>query len=226
MVADTPAVAAVLHGADGVLAGLAPGTLVIDMGTTAITPSRAFAAEVEAAGGAYVDAPVSGGEVGAREATLTIMAGGTDEAVGRAMPLFRALGRTITHVGGVGAGQVAKAANQVIVGLTIGAVAEAMALARRAGVEPARLREALMGGFAASRVLDLHGQRMADKAFAPGGKATTQHKDLTQAPDLAAELGLDLPATALNRALYDKLIAAGDGGLDHSALIRVIDDWS
>lgn len=225
MVADTAAVEAVLHGPDGVLAGLTPGTLVIDMGTTAVTPTRAFAAAVEAAGGAYVDAPVSGGEIGAREATLTIMAGGSDAALARALPLFQVLGRTITHVGGCGAGQVAKAANQVIVGLTIGAVAEAMALARRAGVEPARLREALMGGFAASRVLDLHGQRMADKAFQPGGKATTQHKDLTQALDLAADLGLDLPATALNRALYDQLIAAGDGGLDHSALVRVIDDW-
>lgn len=222
MVADTDAVAAVLHGPDGVLAGLSPDSLVIDMGTTAVSATRRFAAEVAEHGAAYVDAPVSGGEQGAIDGTLTIMAGGSDAAFGRALSVFTVLGRTISRVGGVGAGQVAKAANQVIVGLTIGAVAEAVVLAERAGVEADRLREALMGGFASSRVLDLHGRRMADRAFRPGGKVTTQRKDLDQALQLAAELGVELPATRLCRDLYDRLIAAGDGGLDHSALYRLI----
>src|SRR5690606_2656207 len=135
----------------------------------------------------YVDAPVSGGQVGAEAATLTIMAGGTDAAFARALPVLEALGKTITHVGSVGAGQVAKAANQVIVGLTIGAVAEAMALAHRAGVAPDRLRQALLGGFASSPILDLHGDRMARHAFTPGARSTTQRKDLDQALQLAAE---------------------------------------
>lgn len=223
MVADTPAVDAVLNGADGVLKGLRPGSLVIDMGTTAVAATRRFAALVEARGSAWVDAPVSGGEVGAREGTLTIMAGGHPEAFARAEPLFRVLGRNITRVGDIGAGQVAKTANQVIVGITIEAVAEALALARRAGVEPLALRQALLGGFAASRVLDLHGRRMAEGDFTPGGKATTQRKDLTQALELAADLGMSLPATRLTRDLYDRLIAAGHGSLDHSALIKLLE---
>lgn len=218
MVADTAAVGAVLDGPDGILAGLRPGCLIIDMGTTAVSPTRAFAARVNDAGATWVDAPVSGGEVGARDATLTIMAGGSTADISRAMPVLQVLGRHITHVGTVGSGQVAKAANQMIVGLTIGAVSEAMALAKAAGVEPARLREALMGGFAASRILDLHGQRMADNAFTPGGKATTQRKDLDQALQLAGEVGLEIPSTHLCRDLYDKLIAEGHGDLDHSAL--------
>lgn len=221
MLSDTPAVEAVLFGPDGLAEGLRPGGLVIDMGTTAPMATRRFAARIAEAGCDYVDAPVSGGQVGAEAAALTIMAGGSEAAFARALPLLRALGRTITHVGAVGAGQVAKAANQIIVGLTIGAVAEAMALAGRAGVAPERLREALMGGFAASRILDLHGDRMARHAFAPGAKATTQRKDLDQALQLAGELGLDLPATALCRDLYDRLIARGDGALDHAALVRV-----
>lgn len=226
MVADTPAVAAVLEGSDGVVAGLAtnPGALVIDMGTTQPLETKRFAALVEDAGGLWLDAPVSGGALGAREATLTIMAGGSDAAFAAAEPLLRVLGRTVTHMGGIGAGQVTKAANQVIVGLTIGAVAEAFTLARHAGVDPAKLRSALLGGFADSRVLDLHGRRMVEGDFAPGGKAATQRKDMTQALDLAAALGIDMPATALNKTLYDRLCdGRGEGDLDHSALIRVID---
>ncbi len=224
MVADTPAVEKVLLGPEppGVIDGLEAGSLVIDMGTTAVTATRRFSARVEASGADYVDAPVSGGEVGARDGTLAIMAGGKDEAFARARPILEVLGRHVTHVGGTGAGQVAKAANQIIVGLTIGAVAEALALARKAGVDPARVREALSGGFADSRILELHGQRMIEGDFKPGGKVTTQHKDMAQALDLAREVGLALPATELTRSLYARLIDEGYGGLDHSALIKAL----
>ncbi|MGC2856091.1 NAD(P)-dependent oxidoreductase [Novispirillum sp. DQ9] len=218
MLADTPAVESVL--AD-LLPALRPGTVVIDMGTTAPQATLAFAAKAAERGGRWVDAPVSGGEVGAREATLTIMAGGEAADFARAAPLFRAMGRTVTHVGATGAGQVAKAANQVIVGVTIAAVAEALALARRAGVDPLVLRDTLLGGFAASRVLDLHGRRMATGELAPGARSTTQRKDLAQALALADDLGLDMPVTRLTRDLYDRLIAQGDGDLDHAALIRL-----
>jgi len=226
MLTDTPAVEIVLSGPGGVLESLAPGALVIDMGTTSVVATRAMAALVEAAGADYVDAPVSGGQVGAEAGTLTIMAGGTDDAFARARPLFEALGSRITHVGAVGAGQVAKAANQVIVALTIGAVSEALVLARAAGVDPAKVREAIRGGFAESRILELHGERMVTGDFTPGGRATVQLKDVRQALDLAAELGVALPALETNRDLYERLIDAGLGGLDHSGLIKAIDpDW-
>lgn len=221
MVADTPAVENVLTGPDGVLSTLRPDTLLIDMGTTAVPATRRLAALVEEKGALYVDAPVSGGTIGAEAGTLTIMAGGSEQAFALARPVLGLLGERITHVGATGAGQVAKAANQVIVGLNIGAVAEALALARAAGVDPARVRAALRGGFADSRILEVHGQRMLDNNFAPGGKCTTQRKDMHQALELAAELGLEMPATALSRDLYDRLIDAGDGDLDHAALFRL-----
>ena len=223
MATDTPAVEQIVSGNDGIASGIAPDALVIDMGTTAVAATRALAKTIEARGAHYVDAPVSGGEIGAKAGTLTIMAGGSEAAVARAMPYFQVMGASTTRVGDVGAGQIAKAANQVIVGLTIGAVAEALALAKRAGADPAKVREALQGGFAASRILEVHGQRMIDGAFTPGGKATTQRKDLQQALDLASSIGLDLPATALTRDLYDRLIATGGGDLDHSGLYTVID---
>jgi 3-hydroxyisobutyrate dehydrogenase-like beta-hydroxyacid dehydrogenase len=223
MLADTAAVRDVLLGDHGVVAGLGGDSLVVDMGTTAVPDTREFGDAVRARGAEYVDAPVSGGVIGAENGTLTIMAGGTEAAIDRAMPVFRVLGSSVTRVGDVGAGQVAKAANQVIVGLTIGAVAEALTLARRAGVDPARVREALSGGFASSRILEVHGQRMIEGKFAPGGRCTTQRKDLQQALDLARSLSLELPATRLCRDLYDRLIAAGDGDLDHSALVRVLE---
>ncbi len=223
MVSDTPAVEKVLTAPDGIIAGVKPGALVIDMGTTAVQATRKLAGEVRKKGAEYIDAPVSGGVLGAEAATLAIMAGGLDIAVARAMPLFEVLGKNITHVGEVGAGQVAKAANQVIVGLTIGAVAEALTLAKRSGVDPAKVRKALQGGFAASRILEVHGERMVKGTFEPGGKAVIQRKDLSQALDLAQSVGLKLPATALNMALYDRLIESGGGELDHSALVKVID---
>ena len=224
MATDTPAVERIVDAEDGIASGIAPDGLVVDMGTTAVAATRELAKTIEGRGALYVDAPVSGGEIGAKSGTLTIMAGGSQEAIARAMPFFGVMGARTTHVGDVGAGQIAKAANQVIVGLTIGAVAEALALARRAGADPAKVREALQGGFAASRILEVHGQRMIDGAFTPGGKATTQRKDLQQALDLAASIDLELPATALTRDLYDRLIAAGGGGLDHSGLYTVIDN--
>jgi 3-hydroxyisobutyrate dehydrogenase-like beta-hydroxyacid dehydrogenase len=221
MLTDTPAVEAV---AEGLIAAARPGLTIIDMGTTAVAATHALGARLAERGGHWVDAPVSGGQGGAREATLSIMVGGAAEAIARVLPILQTLGRRITAVGGPGAGQVAKAANQVIVGLTIGAVAEALSLARAAGVDPARVREALTGGFADSRVLDLHGQRMIDGAFDPGGRATVQRKDMAQALDLAEQVGLRLPATALSRDLYDQLIARGLGGLDHSGLYRLYED--
>jgi len=223
MLTDTPAVEQVLAGDRGVLAGIRQGALIIDMGTTSVPTTRDLAARAASRGVGYVDAPVSGGVVGAGAGTLAIMAGATEQDFTRALPLLKILGAAITHVGDVGAGQVAKAANQVIVGLTIGAVAEALSLARRAGVDPARVREAIAGGFAASRVLDAHGLRMIEGNFEPGARCTTQHKDMSQALALAAELGLTLPATALNRALYQKMMDAGFGELDHSALVKAIE---
>ena len=223
MLADTPAVEAVLLGENGVIEGVHENSLIIDMGTTLALESKRFAETVAQRGGQMVDAPVSGGEIGAVDGDLTIMAGGDDGAMKRAQPLFDVMGAKTTHVGPVGSGQVAKAANQVIVGLTIGAVSEALALAKHMGVDPARVREALQGGFADSRILEVHGKRMIDGTFKPGGKCTTQRKDMDQALTLAAGINLDLPATALSRDLYDAAIEKGLGDLDHSGLFKLID---
>ncbi|WP_245986337.1 NAD(P)-dependent oxidoreductase [Azospirillum thermophilum] len=218
MLSDTVAVETV---ADALLPVLRPGHLVIDMGTTAVAATRALAGKVRAAGADWLDAPVSGGTVAAEAAGLTIMAGGREESFARALPLFQAMGRRITLVGGSGAGQVAKCANQVIVALTIGAVAEALALARAAGVDPARVRDAIRGGFAESRILELHGGRMVTGDFTPGGRVTTQVKDLRQAEALAGESGIELPTLGLTTELFEMLVERGDGGLDHSALYRL-----
>jgi len=223
MVSDTAAVDTVLFGADGVLSTLKSGTLVIDMGTTAVPATRGFAARIEEKGGFYVDAPVSGGTIGAESGNLTIMAGGAEEVFRQALPILEILGERITHVGATGAGQVAKAANQVIVGLNIGAAAEALALAKAAGVDPGKVREALKGGFADSRILEVHGQRMVDNEFVPGAYCTIQRKDMHQALELAASLDVDMPATSLSRDLYDRLIAAGGANLDHAALFTLFD---
>ena len=218
MLSDTDALGMVIFGENGLLDKLKEGSLVIDMGTSAVTKTREFAAKFKEVGVNYIDAPVSGGEHGAVNASLVIMAGGSDTSITKAKPLFNVLGSSLVHIGDVGAGQITKAANQIIVGLNIGAVAEALTLAKQAGADLAKVREALMGGFAASRVLELHGQRMIDEIFEPGGKITTQHKDLSQALELAAEYEQSLPATDLNRSLYSNLINDGKGDLDHSAL--------
>ncbi|MEJ2057514.1 MAG: NAD(P)-dependent oxidoreductase [Desulfofustis sp.] len=223
MVADTQAVESVLCGENGLLEQIRDGALVIDMGTTSVLKTRGFSEMVAEKGGLYVDAPVSGGTIGAESGSLTIMAGGTREGFEKALPILEILGERITHVGDPGAGQVAKAANQVIVGLNIGAVAEALALAKAAGVDPARVRQALQGGFADSRILEVHGQRMVDGDYRLGARSTTQRKDMHQAIEFGAALGLDLPATSLSRDLYDRLIERGGADLDHSALFTLLD---
>lgn len=223
MVADTAAVESVLLGEDGVIHSLKNGSLVIDMGTTSVVETRRFAGLIAEKGGLYVDAPVSGGTIGAESCSLTIMAGCSNESFERALPILQILGDRITHVGDSGAGQVAKAANQVIVGLNIGAAAEALALAKAAGVDPARVRQALQGGFADSRILEVHGKRMVDGDYSLGARCTTQRKDMHQAIEFAATLGLDMPATSLSRELYDRLIEKGGADLDHSALFTLLD---
>lgn len=223
MVADTAAVESVLTGKDSVMDGLQDNALVIDMGTTSVPQTRHYAELIKQKHGEYVDAPVSGGTIGAESGELTIMVGGSQSAFARALPILEALGKRITHVGSTGAGQVAKAANQVIVGLNIGAVAEAFALAKAAGVEPAKVREALQGGFADSRILEVHGKRMVDGTYTPGARCTTQRKDMHQAVEFAASLGLEMPATALSRELYDRLIAQGGADLDHAALFTLLE---
>lgn len=223
MVADTPAVQSVLLGDNGLIHSLQKNSLVIDMGTTSVPATYHFGEMVEKKHGHYVDAPVSGGTIGAESGNLTIMAGGTETAFAKALPILKVLGDHITHVGATGAGQVAKAANQVIVGLNIGAVAEAFALAKAAGVQPAKVREALQGGFADSRILEVHGKRMVDADYTPGARSTTQRKDMHQAVEFAASLGLDMPATTLSRTLYDQLIEQGGSDLDHAALFKLLD---
>ena len=223
MLTDTPAVKEVITGKNGIIYAAGPETLVMDMSTTAVPVTKEMASCIKEKGAAYVDAPVSGGTVGAEKGELSIMVGGDAVAVNCAMPVLEILGQRITHIGSVGAGQVAKAANQVIVGLTIGAVAEALTLVKRAGVDPSMVRQALGGGFANSKVLDVHGNRMIKNSFTPGARATVQRKDFDQALELAADLGVELPATSLGRDLYDKLIESGHGELDHAALIKVID---
>ena len=224
-VADTNALENVLLGEDGIVDGMEEGTIVIDMGTTAIDATRRFAEAVEDAGGSWIDAPVSGGTHGAETGTLSIMVGADAEDFDRVRRVFDVLGARVTHVGDVGAGQIAKAANQMIVGITIGAVAEAFSMADEAGVDIAKMRSALTGGFADSAILQKHGERMIERNFEPGGKVVTQRKDLYQALEFSeGELGLELPFSRLALELYDELIGMGDGDLDHSALIKVYEE--
>ncbi|WP_062016061.1 2-hydroxy-3-oxopropionate reductase [Aureimonas sp. AU4] len=222
MLPDTPDVETVLFGGNGVASALRPGALVVDMSSISPIATKGFAERIEAGGGVYVDAPVSGGEVGARNAALTIMAGGSEAGFARARPLFEQMGKTITHVGGVGDGQTAKVANQIIVGLNIAAVAEALTFARAAGADPAKVREALMGGFAASRVLELHGERMIRETFDPGFRIRLHRKDMGLAMDGARALDIVLPNTASTAQLMTEAVERGDGDKDHSALIRTL----
>ncbi len=221
MVSDTAAVKDVLFGQNGVIDSQNSDCTVIDMGTTEVTATREFAERLDTVGIRYVDAPVSGGEIGAVNAQLSIMVGASEADMQRTRAIFDVLGRRVVHVGDVGSGQIAKAANQIIVGLTIGAVAEAFALARDGGADLDRVWQALGGGFADSRILQLHGRRMIDESYTPGGKVTTQHKDLVQALKFAETNQTQLPSTALCRDLYNDLIRRGEGELDHSALFRL-----
>jgi 2-hydroxy-3-oxopropionate reductase len=223
MVPDTPDVEAVLFGADGVAAGLSPGKTVIDMSSIDPIATKAFAEKIEALGCDYVDAPVSGGEVGARNAALTIMVGARPAVFERVKPLFEAMGNNITLVGGVGAGQTTKVANQIIVALNIEAVAEALLFAAKAGADPARVREALMGGFAASRVLEVHGERMIKRTFDPGFRIRLHQKDLNLALSGARTLGLSLPNTASAQQLFSACAANGGGDWDHSAMVKALE---
>ena len=223
IVPDTPDVETVLFGKDGVVEGLSKNKLVIDMSSISPVATKQFAKRIEALGCDYVDAPVSGGEVGAKNAALTIMAGGKTEAFDRARPLFEKMGKNITLVGAVGDGQTAKVANQIIVGLTIEAVAEALTFARRAGADPAKVREALMGGFAQSRILELHGERMIKRTFDPGFRIRLHRKDLSLAVDAARALDISLPNAAATQQLMNAAVARGDGDKDQSALIQTLE---
>lgn len=226
MVPDTADVERVLFAEDGVVNGLQPNALVIDMSSISPVATKDFAARIAAAGGRYLDAPVSGGEIGAREGTLSIMVGGSEADFTEALPLFQAMGKNITRVGEVGSGQVCKVANQIIVGLTIEAVAEAFLLAERAGADVAKVREALMGGFAQSRILEVHGKRMIEGTFEPGFKVKLHRKDLNIATGVAHALEFGLPGTALTVQLMNSALAQGLGEKDHSALFLALQGQS
>jgi 2-hydroxy-3-oxopropionate reductase len=223
IVPDTPDVANVLFGDDGVAKGLSAGKLVIDMSSISPLETQQFAKQTNALGCDYLDAPVSGGEVGAREATLTIMVGGPQHAFDTAKPLFELMGKNVTLIGDNGAGQTCKVANQIIVALNIEAVAEALLFAARSGADPERVRRALMGGFAASRILEVHGERMTKRTFNPGFRIELHQKDLNLALDGARKLGLSLPHTASAQQLFSACTAHGGKAWDHSAMIRALE---
>ncbi|MBA4791388.1 MAG: 2-hydroxy-3-oxopropionate reductase [Rhizobiales bacterium] len=223
MVPDTPHVEAVLFGESGVAAGLSAGKIVVDMSSISPVATKDFAKKINALGCAYLDAPVSGGEVGAKGGTLTIMVGGPEAAFETVKPLFEAMGKNITLVGGNGDGQTTKVANQIIVALTIEAVGEALLFASKAGADPAKVRQALMGGFANSRILEVHGERMVKRTFNPGFRIELHQKDLNLALDGARQLGLSLPSTALAQQLFSAVVAHGGGGLDHSGLVKTLE---
>ncbi|SEI23876.1 2-hydroxy-3-oxopropionate reductase [Pseudomonas asplenii] len=220
MVPDTPQVEDVLFRADGIAAGVGPGKIVIDMSSISPTATKAFAAKISEKGAQYLDAPVSGGEAGAKAATLSIMVGGDSQAFARALPLFQSMGRNITLVGANGDGQTAKVANQIIVALNIQAVAEALLFAAKNGADPAKVREALMGGFASSKILEVHGERMIKGTFDPGFRINLHQKDLNLALAGARELGINLPNTANTQQVFSTCVAIGGGNWDHSALIK------
>jgi 2-hydroxy-3-oxopropionate reductase len=223
MVPDTPQVDEVLFGKDGVASSLAAGKIVVDMSSISPVATKDFARRINALGCEYLDAPVSGGEVGAKAASLTIMVGGSEAAFATVKPLFEKMGKNITLVGGNGDGQITKVANQIIVALTIEAVGEALLLAAKAGADPARVREALMGGFANSRILEVHGERMVKRTFAPGFRIDLHRKDLNLALTTGRQLGVPLPNTATAQELFNTCAAHEGGGWDHSAMVRALE---
>jgi 2-hydroxy-3-oxopropionate reductase len=223
MVPDTPQVEAALFGPDGVAEGLSPGKLVIDMSSSAPLATKEFARRIAQRGCDNLDAPVSGGEAGAKAAELTIMVGGSEAAFERARPLLELLGQNVTLAGANGAGQTAKVAHQIIVAMTIQAVGEALVFASKAGADPGRVRQALMGGLAGSKVLETHGLRMIERDFDPGFKVELHQKDLGLALVAARMLGLYLPGTAAAQHLFNACVAMGGQAWDHSALVRALE---
>jgi len=226
MVPDTPDVEAVLFSDEGLAAGLSAGKLVIDMSTISPLETKTYAKKINALGCDYLDAPVSGGEVGAQNATLTIMVGGPAQAFERALPLLEVMGGNITLIGENGDGQTCKVANNIIVALNIEAVSEALVFAAKTGADPVKVREALMGGFASSKVLEVHGERMLNRTFDPGFRIRLHQKDLNLALDGAREMGIALPNTANTQELFNVCAAKGGKDWDHSALIRALETMS
>ncbi len=223
MVPDTPHVEDVLFNPEGVAVGLSKGKIVVDMSSISPIATKDFAKRINALGCEYLDAPVSGGEVGAKAATLTIMVGGSEAAFDQVRPIFELMGKNITLVGGNGDGQITKVANQIIVALNIEAVGEALLLAAKAGADPAKVRQALMGGFANSRILEVHGERMVKRTFDPGFRIELHQKDLSLALTTARQLGVSLPNTATAQELFNACSAHGGAKWDHSAMVRALE---
>jgi 2-hydroxy-3-oxopropionate reductase len=223
MVPDTPDVEKVLFGENGVAAGLSKGKIVVDMSSISPIATKEFAKKINALGCDYLDAPVSGGEVGAKNATLSIMVGGDESVFNKVKPVLDLMGKNINLVGGNGDGQTAKVANQIIVALNIEAVAEALLFASKAGADPAKVRQALMGGFAGSKILEVHGERMVKRTFDPGFRIELHQKDLNLALNSARSLGVSLPNTATAQELFNSCSAHGGKGWDHSAMVRALE---
>ncbi len=226
MVPDTPHVEDVLFGDNGVAQGLSKGKIVVDMSSISPIETKEFAKRINALGCEYLDAPVSGGEVGAKAASLTIMVGGTDAAFAKVKPLFELMGKNITLVGGNGDGQTCKVANQIIVALTIEAVGEALLFAAKAGADASRVRQALMGGFASSRILEVHGERMVKRTFDPGFRIELHQKDLNLALASARKIGVSLPNTATCQELFNACVAHGGKAWDHSGMVRALENMA
>jgi 2-hydroxy-3-oxopropionate reductase len=226
MVSDTPDVENIVLGETGLVHRLRPGQVIVDMSTISPASTRRLAQELETRGAEMLDAPVSGGEIGAINASLSIMVGGKEKTFQRVKPLFDVLGKNVVHVGDHGAGQVAKACNQIVAALTIEAVSEALTFARKNGVDAARVRAALMGGFAGSKILEVHGQRMLDNDFKPGFKVKLHQKDLRIVIEDAHRLGIGLPGTALVAQHLNALMGSGDGELDSAAIVKVVERMS
>ena len=223
MVPDTPDVEAVLFGENGLVEGLRPGSIVVDMSSISPIATKEFAKKLGALGVEMLDAPVSGGQVGAEKAILSIMVGGQPEVFEQIKPYFEIMGKNIVHVGGNGDGQTCKVANQIVVALTIEAVGEALLFASKAGADPAKVREALLGGFAQSRILELHGERMIKRSFDPGFRIRLHQKDLNLALQAARSLGLSLPNTSTAQELFNAVAAHGGSELDHSAMVLALE---
>lgn len=226
MVPDTPDVEKVLFGENGIASGLSKGKIVVDMSSISPIATKEFAQKINALGCEYLDAPVSGGQLGAKGATLTIMVGGSDATFAKVKPVFELLGKNITLVGANGAGQITKVANQIIVALNIEAVAEALVFASKAGADPAKVREALMGGFASSKILEVHGERMIKRIFDPGFRIELHQKDLNLALSSAKALGVSLPNTATAQELLNSCSAHGGKAWDHSAMVKALENMA